>query len=232
VPVPVKFKAPFSPGNSYHLVFRSVDGIRLFEEQDDYALFLRQYAHYLQPFLDTLAYNLLANHSHFIVQVKERKPLIQQLMTIPNKFKTCAMNRVICDNSNDHLVDQMVERQVNSFMSSYVLTKNKSLDRKGGMFQSPFRRSFITNDAHLNQAIIYVHANAEKHGIVKDFKQYQHSSYNEILWENSTYVCAEKVLQFFGGRNRFIDLHKTQIDHFYKNNWPKISLESRDAVIN
>lgn len=225
MPIPVKFKAAFFPGATYHLLFRSIDGLLLFQDSRDYLLFLSQYATYFRPILDTLSYCLLNNHSHFIVQVKERKELIEELSIIPKKYKTILMNKVLSDGTNDFLIDQMIERQVNSFMSSYVHLKNRNSDRKGGLFQSPFRRSFITDDAHLAQSVIYVHANAEKHGLVKDFKQYPHSSYQEILSGHSTNVCVKKVLDFFGGRERYIEMHKLQVDLFYKQTGTNSTLD-------
>lgn len=187
----------------------------MFQENRDYSLFLQQFATYFQPILDTLAFNLLENHAHFIAQVKDRMALLEQLDAIPKNHKTQAMNKVLNDTMNDNLIDQMIHRQVNSFMTSYVNRKNQNTDRKGGLFQSPFRRSFITSDGHLCQAIIYVHANAQKHGIVKDFKQHTYSSYHEILSGYSTNVHVSKVLNFFGGRDRFVELHERQVEHFY-----------------
>lgn len=121
----------------------------------------------------------------------------------------------------------MIERQANSFMTSFVSIQNKLLSRKGGIFQSPFRRSIINDDVHLQQAIIYVHANAQKHGIVKDFKDYRYSSYHEILSGYSANVCIESVLDFFGGKDSFIQIHKAQVDHFYANDWPRNTLECK-----
>ena len=66
-------------------------------------------------------------------------------------------------------------------MTSYANLIKHAYDRKGGLFQSPFRRSLISDEIHLQQAIIYTHANAQKHGIIKDFRDYPYTSYHEIV---------------------------------------------------
>jgi putative transposase len=97
--------------------------------------------------------------------------------------------------------------------------------RNGTLFQSPFRRVEIKEDAHLQQAIIYVHANAQKHGLIKDFKDYQCSSYWEIMYNNSMNVQVDKVLQFFGNKECFKSIHQQQVDHYYNKGWPSSKLE-------
>ena len=43
---------------------------------------------------------------------------------------------------------------MNSFLVSYANYINNKYDRKGGIFQKPFKRIAIEGDAHLQQAII------------------------------------------------------------------------------
>lgn len=215
MPISKKYKAPFYLGTPYHMLFRSIDGILLFDRHTDYLIFLKQFADYFQPIVHTLAYNLLSNHTHFILQVKDRDLIIENLSSISMKSRTHAMEKLLRDPENDSLIDEVVQRQVNSFMASYVKLRNNETGRKGGLFQSPFRRSFIENEAHLHQSIIYVHANAQKHGIVKDFRQHRYSSYREILAGNSTNVNAQKVLELFGGTKQFVNMHDMQVDVFY-----------------
>lgn len=119
--------------------------------------------------------------------------------------------------SGKYAIGNMVERQVNSFMASYAKGTNELHSRKGGLFQSPFRRSFITSDSHLQHAIIYTHANAQKHGLVKDFKEHPYTSYHEILSGDSRNVKADRVLDFFGGMKMFVQVHDRQAEHYYKS---------------
>lgn len=199
------------------MTFRSVDGLKLFFSENDRQFYLRQFAEYFGPVLDCFAFNLLDNHSHFVVRVKDVESLHQAISLVPKQFRTRPMQIFADDPSDNTIIRVMLERQVNSFMASYAKGTNKVYSRKGGLFQSPFRRSFIASDSHLQQAIIYTHANTQKHGIVKDFKDYPYTSYHEILAGRSKNVKADFVLSVFGGREVFIQVHERQAEHYYQS---------------
>ncbi len=135
------------------------------------------------------------------------------------------MKKFLAAVQNDQLVDDLIERQVNRFMVSYANAYNKMYARTGGLFQSPFRRSKIENESHLQQAIIYVHANAQKHGLVSDYRLYGHSSYHESLSGNSLFVQTAEVLIFFGDTKNFIEQHEKQVAQYYGRNWPDSKIE-------
>jgi putative transposase len=215
VPIPQKYKAPFHAGSYYHLRFRSIDGLKLFPYQESREFYLQQFSIYFQSVMDCFAFGLLDNHTHFIVRIKNTTDLLGSICSIPRQFRTKPMQIFSEDPINDHAVSTMTERQVNSFMASYAKAINKLNSRKGGLFQSPFRRSLITNDQYLRHAIIYTHANAQKHGVVKDFREYRHTSYHEILAGKSENVNADFVIDLFGGREMYIQLHERQANYFY-----------------
>jgi putative transposase len=220
MPTPVRYKAPFYAGSHYHIIFRSIDGLKLFEVEENHHLFLQRFSRYMFCICDCLAYCLLNNHVHFIIQIKPQDILIRSISAIQKDERTVSMNRFLIEPETENNTDILIERQVNSFMVAYTNAYNLSYIRKGSLFQSPFRRTEIKEESHLQQAIIYTHANAQKHGIIKDYKAYKYSSYWEIVQANSVYVNVSKVLAFFGGRDKFIDLHQIQIDHFYNKGWP------------
>lgn len=218
MPVSEQFKAPFQTQGYYHITFRSIDNVLLFNDPANYDFFLQKFTSYLQPVFSCFAYCLLKNHAHFVVQVNDRNTMLEYVSALPEEKKTMAMRKFMNDPENEGLVDGVIERQANSFMLSYVNALNKSLDRKGSLFQSPFRRVQITGEPHLQQAIIYTHANAQRHGIVVDFKEYKHTSYHEILAGYSLIIAIPQVLQFFNGRAHFIKEHGAQVKHFYECN--------------
>ncbi|MEO6540661.1 MAG: hypothetical protein ABIN74_06720 [Ferruginibacter sp.] len=131
----------------------------------------------------------------------------------------------LADSKNDVLFDEMIERQMNSFLVSYANYCNNKRNRKGGIFQKPFKRIRIDDDAHLQQAIIYTNANAQKHHLVTDFKKYPHSSYTGTITGNNIFIKVKNVLDFFGGLDNFINIHKNQIDYYYLRDWPSSKLE-------
>ena len=224
MPIPAQYKAPFEFQKHYHILFRSIDGISLFKTEKEHIFFLEKWKRFTDPVFETWAYSLLDNHTHFIVKVKQQQEVIQMLSALTEDAKTKAIQEFL-EKKEDTLIGQIVERQINSFMVSFTNTYNNIIERRGGLFQQPFRRSLIATDAHLQQAIVYAHANAQKHKLVKDFKTHRFNSYHAILDRNETFVNFTAVLNFFDGIDKFISIHIEQVAYFYKHQWPDSKLE-------
>lgn len=224
MPIPEQFKAPFEFQNHYHILFRSIDGIPLFKTEKEHLFFLEKWKRFTDPVFETWAYSLLDNHAHFIIKVKQQEEAIQTLSALTEDAKTKAI-REFLEKKDASLIGSIIERQINSFMVSFTNTYNNIIERKGGLFQQPFRRSLIASDAHIQQAIVYAHANAQKHKLVKDFKMHRFNSYQAVLDRNETFINVATVINFFGGIGKFISIHSEQVAYFYKHQWPDSKLE-------
>jgi putative transposase len=214
MPTPAQFKAPFDFDQHYHMLFRSIDGIPLFKTENEYFFFLEKWKRFTDPVFVTWAYSMLDNHAHLIVKVKQLEEVLETLNALTPEAKTKIIRQFL-KTKEPSLIGRVIERQINSFMVSYVKTYNSIFERKGGLFQRPFRRSIISNEAHLQQTIVYAHANVQKHGLLGDFRLHPHHSYFAILLGDSTYINSEAVLQFFGGINQFVSIHTEQVAYFY-----------------
>ncbi len=223
MPTPLKFKAPFYPDGFYHIVCKSIDGILLFREEIDYRVFKERFQNFTNNILDVWSYCLLTNHTHHIVKIKPSTTVLENIKNIPGQ--TLAMRSFLADQNNEYFFDAMIERQMNSFLVSFANYTNNRYKRRGGLFQKPFRRIQVADDTHLQQAIIYVHANAQKHNVVKDFKNHPYSSYQAVLNNNDAFIDSKNVLDFFGGKEKFVSVHKNQVDHYYGSSWPASKLE-------
>jgi putative transposase len=221
MPTPLEFKAPFQPEYFYHLVCKSIDGILLFKEHTDYKVFLQRFQQFTNQVLDVWSYFLLTNHTHHIVKIKSLATILENIKKVTDQ--TMAMKTLVDDQNNELFFDAMIERQMNSFLVSFANYTNNKYNRKGGLFQKPFRRIQVADDIHLQQAIIYVHA--QKHNIVKDFKEHPYSSYSVIINGNAAYIDNSNVIDFFGGAEKFVSIHKDQVDLYYGGNWPSSKLE-------
>ncbi len=225
MPISNEYKAPFACNQYYHILFRSIDGIPLFKSELERRFFLEKWQRFLTMLLETWAFSQLDNHVHLIVRIRDQQEIIGQLNKLSAEAKTKSMSRYLMQ-PIESLLDEVSERQVNSFMVSYANTYNNRSERRGGVFQQPFRRSIITEESHLQQAIIYTHANAQKHGLVSDFKLHNHNSYRMILDKNEEFVSANAVLDFFEGIKQFISVHTEQVAYFYNHHWPSSKLEA------
>ena len=225
MPTPVEYKAPFCSGGFYHIVCKSTDGLILFPEAIDHTTFMKRFRQFTGPFLDIWSYSLLNNHTHHISKIKPVDAIFTYGNELIDGTRTAAMKSFLTNPKNESIFDSMIERQMNSMLVSYANYYNNKYERKGGLFQSPFRRTQIHDDSHLQQAIIYVNANAQKHHLASDFKSYPYSSYNATISNNCEYINAEDFLNFFGGVEKFISLHESQVSYYYSGVWPSSKLE-------
>lgn len=201
-----EFKSSFLPGQDFHLLFKSHGGVFLFRNAENHRYFLQKFSSFLLPVFNVYAWSTLGNHAHFVVSVKQPEQVVEFFHNRPDLNRSLVVQQLF-GAPHASLLQLVIERQVNSMMVSYAHAYNKYYNRKGGLFQSPFRRSVINDPAHLRQSIVYVHKNAEQHGLVKDFRHYPFSSYDEILNGYSPLVDVNAVLRIFDGKERFVDGH-------------------------
>jgi putative transposase len=214
MPISELLKASFVPDKHYHLVFKSIDGVLLFRDDADYTIFLERFYQFTDMVFDNWAYCLLNNHAHFIIKAKPLDILIKKIRETDVAKQTVAMKKLLTSNDDVAIFDEVIERQVNSFMVSFAnYTKNKH-QHHGGLFQKPFKRIAIDTDAYLQQAIIYVHANAVKHQVCMDYTKYRYSSYTCFTESCRNYYVTQEVVDFFGGMVKFIELHEAQIQYY------------------
>jgi hypothetical protein len=102
---------------------------------------------------------------------------------------------------------------------------NIQLKTTGHLFERPFKRIAIHDNAHLQQAIIYVHANEQKHGIMDDFTRSKFSSYHSIAEKQTDIADACYVVDFFGSVEEYKKVHAEQVAWFYSRGWPSSKLE-------
>jgi REP element-mobilizing transposase RayT len=178
---------PIIEGRYFHLYNRGVNGEDIFKEQRNYYYFLHQYFAYCSDVLETLAYALLKNHFHLLVYVKEN-------VEVP-KY------------NNQGMVKLNASKQLSHFFNSYAQSINKADKRTGPLFESPFERKLIDDENYLTNMIYYCHYNAQLHGFVNDFREWEYSSYQAILNNNNTFLSSQKVLDRFGGVNGFEKAH-------------------------
>ena len=188
----------------YHIYNRGINGENIFKEDRNYGFFLEKYSKYISPVAHTYAYCLLKNHFHLLIRTRseeEIKTAFPLKETEPEKI---------------------ISLQFGHLFNSYAQAVNKSFERTGGLFETPFRRIAVTNDAYLTQLIYYIHFNPQKHGFVDDFKSYPYSSYNTYIGNKETKLEREAVLEWFGDQTMFINQHKELANNLRVN---KLNIE-------
>jgi hypothetical protein len=166
----------------------------------------------IAPFADTYCWSLLPNHFHFLIKIKPFKTVQSFLQAKPEPECTATEIKFI---ANQITLNGLMEQAFKRFFQSYALSFNEMHNRKGNLFYRPFKRIRIEKDAQLTMTMVYIHANVQKHGLRKDFTQYQWSSWQSILSEKPTLLARAEVIDWFGNVAACIKAHAEMTKYYY-----------------
>lgn len=226
MPIPEKYIADFEEGEIYHVYNRTNNKEKLFLTDDNRLFFLKRYKEIVAPFADTYCWNLLPNHFHFLIKIKSEQAIIAYLQSKPTEALTTterkflsarvANLRKVGNSENLQITfSELIEQTFKRFFQSYALAFNKQHHRQGNLFYKPFKRIKIEKDAQFTMALIYIHANTAKHGLVKDFTSYAWSSWPSIISNQPTLLLRDEVIKWFGSLEVCIKSHKELAASYY-----------------
>jgi putative transposase len=218
------------PDRIHHIYNRGINGENIFKEERNYRYFLEKYAKYIEPIADTFAYCLLKNHFHIAIRTKSEAEIVDFYVQKKTKIIGGNVSNNVTNNAGwvqnpacvePHLklplepqieikmlsAPLIISKQFSDFFNSYAQSINKAHARTGRLFEEPFRRILIDSDAYFTELIYYIHFNPQKHGFVKDFRAYPHSSYHSHLSMAMTRLRREEVWDWFGNRDEFEKFH-------------------------
>jgi len=105
----------------------------------------------------------------------------------------------------------IVTQKFSNFFNASAKVFNKQQDRTGSLFEKHFKRIQLQSDNYLTNLILYIHTNPVKHNLVDNFKNYQYSSYIEIVNNKSEFINSKEVIDLFQ------DIDNFKYAHQYKN---------------
>src|SRR5687767_15940755 len=118
-------------GKYYHIYNRGNNKETIFREPDNYSHFLALWKKYVFPIAETYCYNLLPNHFHFFIRLKDNG--------VTDEDATSSFKLVKKINTP--------ERQFANLFNAYAKAINTRYNRTGSLFQERFRRKEIKNEA-------------------------------------------------------------------------------------
>ena len=187
---------PLQYGLTYHIYNRGNNRESIFIEERNYRYFLRLYLKYIEPIAWTFAYCLLRNHFHFLVRIKD---LPLEPVRWATETETFRDHDGPPDRSRNLVELPNPSKQFSHLFNAYARTINQHYGRTGALFQRPFGRIPVTTDAYFARLIVYIHQNPQKHGFVKDFRDWPYSSYYTLLSDKPTHLQRDTVLGWFDG---------------------------------
>ena len=157
----------FEEGYIYHIYNRGINNQKVFFSDDNYIYFLAKFKTEIYPICDILAYCLLPNHFHFLVQTNKKSCL-------PYKTKTGKSTQA-----------QNLSKKFGLALSSYTQGVNKRYNRTGNLFQQRTKAKCLNLEFskrdYLTICFQYIHQNPFEAGLVDDLKDWPYSSFNEYL---------------------------------------------------
>lgn len=208
----MKFKDNFVENEFYHIYNRTNNKELLFKNDDCKYFFLNRYDHYCSNFLDTYSWNLLPNHFHILAKVKSIENISGFLEEKPPSGLCKTERRFLKNKTTVHnLIDNVLRR----FSISYSMSFNAAFERAGNLFYRPFKHVLLADDSQFTQTVIYINANAQKHKLVKDFRNHKWSSYHTLISDKPTKLARTDLLDWFGGKARFIKDMEEQTKYYY-----------------
>jgi len=181
----------------YHIYNHANGSENLFRSDENYFFFLERWENYIEPIADTYAYCLMPNHLHFLIRVKKETDLLKI-----NKFR----NPTGFEN-----LPGFISKQFGNLFNSYAKAYNKMYNRKGSLFNRPFKSKEIISDNYLTNVIFYIHHNPLHHGFCKHIADWPHSSYHSVISDKLTRIKRKEVQGWFGSKEELIDFHNQAI---------------------
>ena len=163
---------------------------KLFIEKGEYDIFLFRWYKYISPIAFCYVYCLMPNHFHFLIRMKSYEEISEVLELSEYQYNSTVVQRF------------------SNFYNSYAKSFNFRHHRMGKLFMLPFKRKIVASDEYFRQLVYYIHRNPLHHGILMDPAQWDYSSYAELVHEFPTRLHRIAVLNWFGGKEKFIKYHQ------------------------
>lgn len=174
----MRYDDPLLPGRLYHVYSRGNNRENLFRKAEDYHLFHSLMWEHVAPIAEIFAFSYLPNHFHLIAQWRDASDL-------PETYR-------------DH-----PSQPISNWLNAFVRRTNRHRDRVGALFQRPFGRLAVKDEAHRHVLGVYVHINPERHGLVSSFREWPYSSLAELSGHDSTRLQRDVFFSWYGGRIGF-----------------------------
>ena len=164
----------FEIDNIYHIYNQGNNKQLIFHSDENYHYFLKLYRKFVLPHADLLAYCLMPNHFHFLVNtnlhsIKTRKVGSLNLSELSNGIRM--------------------------LLSSYSLAINKQENKTGSQFRQKTQAKLLKIE-DTNYSFIcfqYIHQNPLKAGLVERMEDWEYSSFKDYLKIRNGSLCNQDL---------------------------------------
>lgn len=188
--------------NIYHVFNRGNNKQKIFFSAENYPYFLYKTEKYIKPVCDILAWCLMPNHFHFLIQAN-----VNSVSVIEDK----------------HFKRQQFSQGVKQLLSWYTKAINKHEKRTGSLFQQNTKSVCVTEGGHsVETAFHYIHQNPLKASLVTRMEDWAHSSFREYMDLSENILCNKNIMA------NYINL---DIPVLYKQSYQAINFDLKDDSV-
>ncbi len=169
----------FIPGEFYHVYNRGNNKQRIFFHDDNYLFFLKKISDQLKPVSELVAYCLMPNHFHLLMQANEKS--VKERKTFGGKGM------------------QEFAYRVGILLSSYSQAINKQNKTTGSLFQQKTKAKILSEEnnisgiSYLEQCFCYIHQNPVVAGLATGLSDWPFSSYPDYAGLRNDTLCNKEV---------------------------------------
>ncbi len=188
----------------YHIYNRGVEKRIIFQDQQDYNVFLSYLKEYLSPKNEKLLHERLSEPN---LNSIERDKILKILSLNNFSSEISLLAYCLMPNHFHFFVKQKNASSIDKFMNSlctrYSMYFNKRYKRVGSLYQGVYKAVLITNESQFLHLSRYIHKQAVAfQGLALEGYRGQPSSYLDYMGSRKTeWVHPEEVLSYFSKAN-------------------------------
>lgn len=201
----------FKVDNIYHIYNRGNNKDNIFFEEKNYLFFIKKTRKELSDYFHFLAYCLMPNHFHFLVQVKGIKDSSVDLKSSNESFQPILLSEE--DYSKE------ISNKIAILLRSYTRAINIQEGRTGSLFQQKTKSKCLnelntSKNNYISTCFHYIHQNPLNAGLVNKLENWKYSSFIEYVELQYNPLCnvelASQLINF--ERDNFIEHSYAVID--------------------
>jgi putative transposase len=167
------------PNQIFHVYNRGNQRQTIFFEREHYLFFLRKVRQYISPHCSILAYCLMPNHFHLLLQSNEQ---------------TVAPSAALRREGIAPKIDMSnFAHGMKMLLSSYTKGINKQLGLSGSLFTQNTKAKQVSSEFSSEDYVLscfyYIHQNPLKAGLVRDLSDWEYSSFPDYAGLRKGTLC-------------------------------------------
>jgi putative transposase len=179
----------FEQGHIYHIYNQGNNRQQIFFERDNYLFFLKKIKEFVCPYADVIAWCLMPNHFHLMLEVKDLSQTIKPTHGVTLSHPVSEKQRSFNDSiaimlrSYTRAINKQQNRSGNLFREA---TKAECISKSDGITSSFYNTQYgtiinthNTKTEYPQVCFDYIHQNPLRTGLVRNAEDWEFSSYRD-----------------------------------------------------